>query len=76
VVACRLLQGLALGGEVGPATALLVEAAPPHRRALYASWQLASQGIAVAVGGLLGVAVSMLLPAEDLAAWGWRILRD
>lgn len=73
VVACRLLQGLALGGEVGPATALLVEAAPPHRRALYASWQLASQGIAVAVGGLLGVAVSMLLPAEDLAAWGWRI---
>ena len=73
VVICRLLQGLALGGEVGPATALLVEAAPPHRRALYASWQLASQGVAVAVGGLLGVAVSMLLSAEDLAAWGWRI---
>jgi len=73
VVTCRLLQGLALGGEVGPATALLVEAAPPHRRALYASWQLASQGIAVAVGGLLGVAVSMMLSAEDLAAWGWRI---
>jgi len=73
VVACRLLQGLALGGEVGPATALLVEAAPPHRRALYASWQLASQGIAVAIGGLLGVAVSMMLSAQDLAAWGWRI---
>lgn len=73
VVACRLLQGLALGGEVGPATALLIEAAPPHRRALYASWQLASQGIAVAVGGLIGVAVSLTLSAGQLAAWGWRI---
>lgn len=73
VVACRLLQGLALGGEVGPATALLVEAAPPNQRALYASWQLASQGIAVAVGGLLGVAVSLALTAEQLAAWGWRV---
>jgi MFS family permease len=73
VVACRLIQGLALGGEVGPATALLIEAAPPNRRALYASWQLASQGIAVAVGGMLGVAVSMSLSAGQLAAWGWRI---
>jgi Arabinose efflux permease len=73
VVACRLVQGLALGGEVGPATALLIEAAPPNRRALYASWQLASQGIAVAVGGMLGVAVSMSLSAGQLAAWGWRI---
>ncbi|CAG9183107.1 Alpha-ketoglutarate permease [Cupriavidus laharis] len=73
VVACRLLQGLALGGEVGPATALLIEAAPPNQRALYASWQLASQGIAVAIGGLLGVAVSLVLTAEQLAAWGWRV---
>ena len=32
VVACRLLQGLALGGEVGPATALLIEAAPAGKR--------------------------------------------
>jgi MFS family permease len=73
VVACRLIQGLALGGEVGPATALLIEAAPSNRRALYASWQLASQGVAVAVGGMLGVAVSMSLSAGQLAAWGWRI---
>ncbi|KVR12662.1 MFS transporter [Burkholderia ubonensis] len=73
VVLCRLLQGFALGGEVGPATALLIEAAPPGRRAFYASWQLASQGIAGAVGGMFGVLVSMTLPADQLAAWGWRI---
>jgi MFS family permease len=73
VVFCRLLQGLAIGGEVGPSTALLVEAAPAHRRGYYASWQIASQGAAVAIGGLLGVTVSLLLSPQDLAAWGWRI---
>lgn len=73
VVTCRLLQGFALGGEVGPATALLIEAAPSHRRALYTSWQLASQGIAVAAGGALGVAVSLLLTPQQLASWGWRL---
>ena len=73
VVLCRLLQGLAIGGEVGPSTALLIEAAPSHRRGYYASWQIASQGLAVAMGGLFGVAVSLLLSPEDLAAWGWRI---
>ena len=73
IVACRLVQGLALGGEVGPATAFLVEAAPPGQRALYASWQLASQGVATLVAGVFGVAIIGLLPAEQLQAWGWRL---
>jgi MFS family permease len=73
VVFCRLLQGLALGGELGPATSLLIEAAPPGRRGFYASWQVASQGLAVAVGGMLGVALSLSLSTEQLASWGWRI---
>lgn len=73
VVICRLLQGLALGGELGPATSLLIEAAPPGRRGFYASWQVASQGLAVAVGGVLGVMLSLSLSTEQLASWGWRI---
>ena len=73
VVLCRLLQGLALGGEVGPATAMLIEAAPPGRRGFYSSWQIASQGLAVAVGGIFGVTLSLLLSPQDLAAWGWRV---
>jgi len=73
VVVCRLLQGLALGGEIGPATALLLELAPPGKRGLYTSWQMASQGLAVAVGGLFGVIVSTALSPQDLASWGWRL---
>lgn len=73
VVLCRLVQGLALGGDVGPATAYLVEIAPPGERGLYASWQLASQGIAAAAGGLFGMAMSYFLSKDELAAWGWRV---
>jgi MFS family permease len=73
VVLCRLVQGLALGGEVGPATALLIEAAPPGKRGYYSSWQIGSQGLAVAVGGVFGVTLSLLLTPQQLAAWGWRV---
>lgn len=33
VVIARMVQGLALGGEVGPASAMLIESAPPDKRA-------------------------------------------
>ncbi|MEZ0168536.1 MFS transporter [Microvirga sp. TS319] len=73
VVLCRLVQGLALGGEVGPATAFLAEIAPPQQRGFYVSWQLASQGIAALVAGMTGMAMSLILPQEQLGAWGWRV---
>jgi MFS family permease len=73
VVFCRLLQGLALGGEVGPATSLLIEAAPAGKRAFYSSWQIASQGLAVTAGGIFGVTLSLVLSPEQLASWGWRV---
>lgn len=73
VVAARLVQGFALGGEVGPTTALLIEAAPAHRRGTYGAWQIASQGIAVLVAGLVGLAISAILPAAAVSSWGWRI---
>ena len=69
----RLLQGFALGGEVGPATAFLVEAAPPHRRGLYVSIQYVTQDVAILMAGAVGFALSQLLPPADLDNWGWRV---
>lgn len=43
VIVARMAQGFALGGEVGPTTAYLLEIASPQRRALVVSWQPASQ---------------------------------
>jgi MFS family permease len=73
VVLARLIQGFALGGEVGPATSFLIEAAPPDQRAFYGSWQIASQGLSSMLAGAVGVTMSAILSAEDMLAWGWRI---
>ncbi len=72
-VLARLTQGFALGGEVGPSTAYLVEAAPPLRRGLYASWQSASQSVSSMFGGGVGFFLTQVMPPAALDAYGWRI---
>ncbi|GAB0113319.1 MFS transporter [Acidisoma sp. C75] len=73
VVIARLIQGFALGGEVGPATSYLVEIAPDDRRGRLASWQIASQGCALLSAGLIGFLLAHSLSPAAMAGWGWRI---
>jgi len=73
LVLARLVQGLALGGEVGPSTAVLLECAPQGRRGAFTSWQMASQGLAIFAAGLVGLLLSLALGKEALADWGWRL---
>ena len=72
-VGFRLVQGFALGGEVGPSTAFLMEAAPPLRRGLYISLQAMSADAAVMVAGLVGIGLASALDATQLDRWGWRV---
>jgi MFS family permease len=73
VVAFRLLQGFALGGEVGPSTAFMMESAPLHRRGLYISMQSMSADGAVMIAGLIGVVLAGMLSPAALESWGWRV---
>ena len=73
VIACRLAQGFALGGEVGPSTAFLIEAAPLHRRGLYVSFQYWGQDIATLAAGMVGYGLSQVMTGPQLDSWGWRI---
>jgi MFS family permease len=72
VLCFRLLQGFALGGEVGPTTAFMAEAAPPARRGLYLSMQFLTQDCSVLVAGVVGVSLAAILSEEQLQVWGWR----
>ena len=72
-IAFRLLQGFALGGEVGPSTAFLMEAAPRMRRGFYVSLQATSADAAVCIAGLVGVGLAGALDGPALEAWGWRV---
>ena len=73
VIALRILQGLALGGEYGGAAIYVAEHAPPEKRGFYTSFIQAS----VVGGFVLSIAVVLacraLIPADDFAEWGWRV---
>jgi MFS transporter, MHS family, citrate/tricarballylate:H+ symporter len=72
-VSFRLLQGFALGGEVGPTTAYLLEAAPPLKRGFYASLQFATQDLSVLFAGIVGYLLANTLSPAALGDWGWRV---
>jgi len=73
VIFLRILQGLALGGEYGGAAIYVSEHSPPQRRGFFTGFIQAS----VIGGFVLSLAVvlacRLLIPAEDFAAWGWRL---
>jgi MFS transporter, MHS family, proline/betaine transporter len=73
MVSARLLQGFACGGELGGATAILIENAPDRGRGLYASWQTASQATGMLLGSLVAMLVSPSMTRAELEAWGWRL---
>jgi MFS family permease len=73
VVLGRLCQGFSAGVELGGVSVYLSEIATPGNKGFYVSWQSGSQQIAVVFAGVLGYALSNLMPPEALDAWGWRI---
>jgi MFS family permease len=73
LIALRLIQGLALGGEYGGAAIYVAEHAPPHKRGFYTSWiqTTATLGLFLALLLILGIRSSMGEAA--FGDWGWRI---
>ena len=73
LIALRLLQGLALGGEYGGAATYVAEHAPHGKRGAYTSWiqTTATLGLFLSLLLILGVRESM--GAKDFSDWGWRI---
>lgn len=72
IVSARLVQGFAIGGELGTSTAFLMEFSNKNSRGFYTSWIVFSQGLASMFAALMGVILSALLSHEDLINWGWR----
>jgi MHS family proline/betaine transporter-like MFS transporter len=73
VLAARLIQGFAAGGEFGPGTTLLVEYATENTRAFFASWNFAATALGLALGAVVATLVNFALPKDALLAWGWRV---
>jgi MFS family permease len=72
-VAIRIIQGFALGAEVGTAQAYLLEASAPRHRGLSVAWQGASQGIAGALAAAIALVLALKLSPAFFDANGWRV---
>ena len=73
LIALRLLQGLALGGEYGGAAVYVAEHSPQGKRGAYTSWiqTTATLGLFLSLLVILGVRTAMGEAA--FADWGWRV---
>jgi MHS family proline/betaine transporter-like MFS transporter len=65
ILLARLIQGFAVSGEFASATAMLVEIAQPHRRALYASTQMATQVVTAGLAAATVLALFAWLPPRQ-----------
>ena len=91
IILARMIQGFSTGGEFGASVAFLVEHAGTKRRGFFASWQMATQGLAtVFAAGMAALIFAVFTPVQiDNGAWriafafglligpiGWYIRRN
>ncbi|WP_315920005.1 MFS transporter [Mesorhizobium sp. SP-1A] len=73
LIALRMLQGLALGGEYGGAATYVAEHAPDDRRGFYTSWIQTTATLGLFLSLIVILVVQGSLSKDTYAAWGWRI---
>jgi len=72
-IICRLLQGLALGGEYGGAATYVAEHAPQDRRGFYTSWIQTTATVGLFLSLIVILTLRLSMSPEAFNAWGWRI---
>ncbi len=72
LVALRMLQGLALGGEYGGAATYVAEHSPQGRRGAYTAWIQTTATLGLFLS-LIVILVTRELTGADFDVWGWRI---
>src|SRR5438876_7816965 len=73
LVAMRVLQGLALGGEYGGAATYIAEHSPDGKRGLYTSWIQTTATMGIVLALLVILICRQTMDAASFESWGWRI---
>ena len=73
LIALRMLQGLALGGEYGGAATYVAEHAPHGKRGAYTSWIQTTATLGLFRSLLVILGTRTLLGEQAFGDWGWRI---
>jgi MFS family permease len=73
LIALRLVQGLALGGEYGGAAIYVAEHAPANKRGYYTSWIQTTATLGLFMALLLILGIRTWMGEAEFSDWGWRI---
>ncbi|RZI70974.1 MAG: MFS transporter, partial [Variovorax sp.] len=73
LIALRMLQGLALGGEYGGAATYVAEHAPHGKRGAYTSWIQTTATLGLFLSLIVILGVRTWLGEQVFSDWGWRI---
>ncbi|AGW88915.1 major facilitator transporter [Ralstonia pickettii DTP0602] len=72
LIALRMLQGLALGGEYGGAATYVAEHAPHGKRGSYTAWIQTTATLGLFLS-LIVILLCRELTGPNFEVWGWRI---
>jgi MHS family proline/betaine transporter-like MFS transporter len=70
---CRIVQGLAVGGEFTSSAVFLAETAHPQRRGAASAWAPFGAVAGILLGSAVGATIMNVMPLEEVVAWGWRL---
>jgi len=73
LIALRMLQGLALGGEYGGAATYVAEHAPQGKRGAYTSWIQTTATLGLFLSLIVILGTRTIIGEAAFADWGWRI---
>lgn len=73
LIALRMIQGLAYGGEYGGAVVYAAEHSPQHQRGLYVGWIQTAAGFALFMSFLVIYVARRAFGEPTFEAWGWRV---
>jgi MHS family proline/betaine transporter-like MFS transporter len=70
---CRIVQGLAVGGEFTSSAVFLAETAHPQRRGAASAWAPFGAVAGILLGSAVGATIMNTMPLEEVVDWGWRL---
>ena len=73
LIALRMLQGLALGGEYGGAVVYVAEHAPQGKRGEYTAWIQTTATMGLFLSLMVILITRTVLGEAAFADWGWRV---
>ena len=73
LIALRMLQGLALGGEYGCAATYVAEHAPHGRRGAYTAWIQTTATLGLFLSLIVILGTRTIIGEAAFADWGWRV---